>query len=327
MKPINCPVCSKKVTNAQKGVKCDGTCESWFHTRCVGMSEEFYRALSEPDALWLCRSCETLARDGSVIDPNNLFNGKKQKPDKSPTMLMETLSLSKIDVNKADVSNRDIAVSMNAMLCILMDMNKNIAYQSAVHDDLVVSNKKLQGQVDTISQTNTKLVEEHKNIQLRLSKMEQSQLDDECEINGFPETPNENISDIAIQISNVLKCPIAKTDISKIYRTKKAKTDNKARYSSIVVKFTSSETRDKLLASRKAHGKLSYCQLGLQGNHEVHINERLTYHNRNLLWLTRNAALALKYRYVWTKYGVVYMRKNEGSPILRILSPDDLPKK
>ena len=49
-----CGLCHKACTSAQPAVQCDG-CDVWYHTRCMKMKPEIYRALH--NVSWYCISC------------------------------------------------------------------------------------------------------------------------------------------------------------------------------------------------------------------------------------------------------------------------------
>ena len=50
-----CGVCEKAVKWSDKGIACDA-CETWFHTRCIGMCDEIYFSQA-PDISWNCFQC------------------------------------------------------------------------------------------------------------------------------------------------------------------------------------------------------------------------------------------------------------------------------
>ena len=50
-----CGVCTKAVKWTDHGVLCD-SCETWFHTTCIGMCDEIYFSLS-PNISWNCFQC------------------------------------------------------------------------------------------------------------------------------------------------------------------------------------------------------------------------------------------------------------------------------
>jgi hypothetical protein len=53
---VNCPCCDKLVND---GIYCDGVCKSWFHAKCVSLSEEDFSKIQELDdkVKWYCPSC------------------------------------------------------------------------------------------------------------------------------------------------------------------------------------------------------------------------------------------------------------------------------
>ncbi len=53
-----CGDCAKPVKRNQKGIACD-TCDKWYHTKCLRMSDAMYFNLAEDESLpWECRHCE-----------------------------------------------------------------------------------------------------------------------------------------------------------------------------------------------------------------------------------------------------------------------------
>jgi len=50
----------------------------------------------------------------------------------------------------------------------------------------------------------------------------------------------------------------------------------------------------------------------------LYINENLTQARKRLLWLTKQDAKKLKYDYVWTMNGKVYIRKDESSDCISL---------
>ena len=51
-----CGECSKPVKRNQPGVQCD-TCDSWYHTRCKGISNKSYENLANLSTVWICSCC------------------------------------------------------------------------------------------------------------------------------------------------------------------------------------------------------------------------------------------------------------------------------
>ncbi|KAG8245427.1 hypothetical protein J6590_106488 [Homalodisca vitripennis] len=55
----NCAACKSKVYKNSKAVCCNGTCKSWFHIRCVSISDEEYQEYLDigNNGSWLCVNC------------------------------------------------------------------------------------------------------------------------------------------------------------------------------------------------------------------------------------------------------------------------------
>ncbi|BET01137.1 Hypothetical protein NTJ_13954 [Nesidiocoris tenuis] len=312
-KKEQCPVCGEIVTENSRGIQCDGECSNWFHCKCAGVTQSFYDSLTEDD-VWLCSSC-TQDDDGQDNSPN-----AKQTMD----ALTHVLKSSKINIARKDVSNKDLATSINGILSALVEICHSLAFQSDTHDELIKTNKNLTDQLSKISECNERLKNENQSLSWRVNKLEQMQLDAECEIHGFPAAENENLTEIARRICETVKCDHQTNEIVNIYRAKSNPT-RKDRSPPIVIKFKSAEAREKLIQAKKNHGSLQFAALGLEGQGAVYINERLTLYNRNLLWLAKNTR-SIGYKFAWTKNGNIYLRKDENSAARLIRTPDDLPK-
>lgn len=60
--------------------------------------------------------------------------------------------------------------------------------------------------------------------------------------------------------------------------------------------------------------------------HRFYVNERLTRMNRQLFYKAREEALRTRWKYVWTRDGKIFVRKEHGPPRCRIRSDDELVK-
>ena len=57
---------------------------------------------------------------------------------------------------------------------------------------------------------------------------------------------------------------------------------------------------------------------------DVFINEHLSKVNRGLFALATEKKRALNYKFLWTKGGVVHLRKNDDTPIITITTEEDI---
>ena len=79
-----------------------------------------------------------------------------------------------------------------------------------------------------------------------------------------------------------------------------------------VCKFISRKTKYDILNAKKSARDFKI------KDQSVFINEHLSPHNRNLFALAAQKKREYRYKYLWTKEGHVFMRKEERSPVLKI---------
>ncbi|KAJ8737963.1 hypothetical protein PYW08_000558 [Mythimna loreyi] len=146
------------------------------------------------------------------------------------------------------------------------------------------------------------------------------------EIKNVPKIAKESKDDLikmTLCLSNEVGCIITKPDISDIYRVKNIRTSIKN--SPIVVELKSTILKSDFLKSaksfnRKQNGKLCAKHLGFKTdeNTPIYISEQLTARGARLHFLARDLVKSKGYKYCWTAYGKVYVRKNDDSPTIAI---------
>lgn len=65
-----CPVCVKIVSDHEKGLQCESTCERWFHKDCIPLSASAYKAYAEDsNKKWECNrvDCQSSSESSSVV--------------------------------------------------------------------------------------------------------------------------------------------------------------------------------------------------------------------------------------------------------------------
>lgn len=64
-----CGVCTKAVrwSRTRTAIACD-TCDSWYHTDCMGMSSVSYDRLNRSSVSWICAKCDTPNHSSSLLD-------------------------------------------------------------------------------------------------------------------------------------------------------------------------------------------------------------------------------------------------------------------
>lgn len=130
---------------------------------------------------------------------------------------------------------------------------------------------------------------------------------------------------MVICLSETINCQISKKDIKDIYRVRGKKPDHKN--APIIVETHSALLKSDFLKMAKAFNiknktKLCAKHLGLKSREDtpVFLSEHLTAKGSRLHYLARDLARSKEYKFCWTSYGKVYVRKNEQAPIILIRS-------
>lgn len=144
------------------------------------------------------------------------------------------------------------------------------------------------------------------------------------ELKNVPKLPNEtkeNLVGIMLQLATSTGASLSKGEIKDIYRVQGKPDSNK----SIITELSSTIIKNELLRVTKKfnatnkNAKLNASHLGFQNNHSpVFLVEQLTPKASWLYYLARDLARVKGYKYCWTSYGKVYLRKDDSSPIIQL---------
>ena len=196
--------------------------------------------------------------------------------------------------------------------------------------------------INTISQQDTSiknLVKENQALKMETgslkasSQRNQNWLNDleqygrrEClEIRGIPPSPQENTTDLICKVANLAGVEISPADISTSHRIK-PKADTTKFPPAIVAKFVCCDTRDELYRAKGRLGGFTTkdLELGRTSENAIYISESLTDTNRSLFKNALKVRKDLKFKFIWTNYGKVFLRKDEQSQAILIKSKQDL---
>lgn len=152
------------------------------------------------------------------------------------------------------------------------------------------------------------------------------------ELKNVPKKEKEtkqDLIDMVVCLSETIDCKISKGDIKDIYRLRSNKTTQKN--PSIIVETTSALLKADILKMSKSFNirqktKLCAKHLGFKTNEDtpVFLSEHLTAKGSRLHYLARDLAKTRGYKFCWTAYGKVYLRKSEQAPIILIKSENQV---
>ncbi|XP_030025919.1 uncharacterized protein LOC115444322 [Manduca sexta] len=183
--------------------------------------------------------------------------------------------------------------------------------------DLVVENEGLISTVRTLT--------------ARVNQIDQLSRSANLEIQCVPESRSENVFKIVEQLGRTVKCNISENDIQYCSRIAK-KTSQSSRPRSILLKLNSTRLRDALLAAVIKYNrsnpteKLQTRDLGIGGSKSlpVFVSEHLSPEMKSLHAAARQRGRELQYKYVWTRAGRIYMRKEDTSPYIYVKDQETL---
>lgn len=133
----------------------------------------------------------------------------------------------------------------------------------------------------------------------------------------------EDLIDMVLCLTKNINNEIAKPDIRDIYRIKGKRSSSGN--TPIIVEFSSTILKTDVLKMCKAYNtkhktKLCAKHLGLRRDEDnpIFVSEQLTAKGSRLHFLARDLAKSKQYKYCWTAYGKVYVKKQDESPTLVI---------
>lgn len=216
---------------------------------------------------------------------------------------------------------KDKVDELLAMKETIQNMEVSVQVMSEKYDEVL---KQLDGQNKEIKDLKRRIdsmnklhasVEEMSAVREQLNNLEQYSRRNIVEIHGLPYDAKENLMDKLRDVAEALELPApCNNDLEVVHRLP-AKLGN---VPVVLAKFTSRRTRDTWLQKKR----LLRTKRVL--DHEVYIDENLSESNRKLFYDARVRARNLGYRFVWHKYGITYVRKEEGCSTVRISRVADL---
>ncbi|XP_022832947.1 uncharacterized protein LOC111360885 [Spodoptera litura] len=349
MPGVKCGGCGRFIAT-QDGAKCS-KCHDLYHRACVGIAT---KAGIAPN--WRCPECKKhIARDNRTETP---VRGSAQSPPTDgagmSTEAEPDMSRSPSDTASAPLSGLSVAADTNLHAIVVelravrdeirgfrREMEVEMAQLKAALGFCSTRMDGLEARVDKLEQQATaatgstssacleKVVED---LKRELNSRDQDVLANDIEVSNMPETGAENPAHVIKAISHKLGVSINDCDIVSAERvggrqlnvtSSTGPTESRPR--PLVVRLARRDLRDRLLAAARVRRGATTADLGMPGPAQrFFINERLTKVNRQLFRRTRDAALVQKWRFVWTKQGRIFTRKEPGDRAQRIRTDEDL---
>lgn len=344
---------------------CDATSDSDEHINCALCKKAYHSACLpgqvDPDSrlAWRCPLCMNIkARRGgnrddipvrspqtplgkTVLEPNVTARSNKRPalfspPDHtaSAPVTREVIQhmmdgmLAKLQLSMADLLNDKLKPIREE----IQEVKESMSFINDQYEDFIREHRINQERVQALEEQNEKLKSTVKDLSDRINNMEQHARANNLEIQCLPENKNENLFEIASTLGSVVGCDIKKDNI--LHVTRIAKIDKSGtRPRSIVVQCATPKIRDEFLAANikfnrnNPNNKLNSRHLGIEGEIKpIYVMEHLSPYNKQLHAAARIKAKELGFKYVWTRNGKIFMRKNDSSPFCVIYNRNCLDK-
>lgn len=237
----------------------------------------------------------------------------------TPTLLMIYKKLTEIqeDIKAIKEENSEIKKEYE-------EIKKAVQFQSNTIDELTQGNAKLEAKCEEQQYELNTLKARMNNLDEVQDDLNQYQRKYNVEIHGIPEHDDEDLDEVVEELAKVIGVEdIEGNDIDIVHRL-----PSKLYPRPIIVKFKIYNDKKHFYAAR---WKLRNYQKDfdgekLNGAKKVYINENLTSQRRKLFAEVRKRAKQYNWHSAWTLDGKVFLRKEKGGKVHKILQEADLEK-
>lgn len=225
---------------------------------------------------------------------------------------------------REDVKTLVNAEVSTAIQLLKDDFTTTTDFLAAEQSDIKSEIKRRDETIKTLESSNLELQNQIREISGRLSTMEKISRDCNVEVQAVPEKRSENVLTIFKNICETLKVPIVETEIRACRRVSKVNS-NSDRPRNILVTLSSPRQRDLVISAalryNKAHPneKLNSVNAGIIGqSSRIYVNEHLSSDSKKLHASARAFAKEKSYKYVWVRFGRIFVRKADDCDAIQI---------
>ena len=222
----------------------------------------------------------------------------------------------------------------NKMACTIDKIEQSLSFLSDKYHDLLLKVLAMEDFNNELAKENKflkeSLLSSTNNIELMkqdLNNLEQYSRRECLEIRGIPVLPGEKTNEIVRKVGEVIGVPIESSDISTSHRLPANRNNSRNTEPAIIAKFIRRDIRDQLYKARKNLRQITTRDIGIlrTAERKIYIAESLTQANKKLF----NKCLEFKkqqhYKFIWTVYGKIFLRKDVSSPSIGITHIRDIP--
>jgi len=252
-----------------------------WHAKCQKLSKEDVDYLKEFDNIWRCSKCSAAKR---------------------ASLRLET---------QGNSGNTDVFEIKEIILQLKETFQK---FKEDTESNFNNLNSKFNA-IDKIITENNVLKTHIIQLKNKIEIMERRQFSNDIIIDGVPENKTENCTYLVQQICKKLNTNI---NVSMINDCHRIGFYHNARPRRIIVNFINHQDKINILKARQIIRKFSTKYINIQPDMPIYIRENLTTKGNKLFKEARDLKKLLNFQFVWTKNGLVFLRKNESEKIIRV---------
>ncbi|XP_041469857.1 uncharacterized protein LOC121419445 [Lytechinus variegatus] len=207
------------------------------------------------------------------------------------------------------------------------DIVRSLSFLEEKYEEMKVTTERLERENKGLQNENQALKKRVDDLDRQVQDLDQYHRRQNLEIAGIPEEKQENPADVALIISKRIDPDITAGDIDIAHGLGAPKPSAK-HPRPIIVRFTNRRARNAVYDGRKHLRGTTSADLGinLRSTLKIYVNENLVGATRELLGLANGARKDAGYKFLWTYNGKIYVRKDEKSAPVIILSKEDISK-
>ncbi|XP_031334060.1 uncharacterized protein LOC116164073 [Photinus pyralis] len=233
------------------------------------------------------------------------------------------------DKQTSEPSNKDIMNLLRDFMQTQKAREENLNQSiNSCHEKLdanIEELNKINNRLDSYAESLVTLKNESNDLRQRLTsctnemdKLEQYTRRNSLEIHGIPFIKGEDPYLLIQKVASALSIEISKNSIDICHRLPLRSSEATQKPPAIICKFVNRYLKEDILGKRKVMRNLSTTDIGFTTADTIYINENLTTHRRQLLYKARQLQKELHFKFLWTKNGNIFARKDEKSPVTEV---------
>lgn len=360
-KMTHCNVC-KNTVEQNTFLQCR-QCKLKYHYKCLNIKSAQFASLSkEHQSSWICPACNNVTRRykpncGTPVESQldmscdnlELDSTGPSSQHNNATQALSLENISRLLDTKLESSFQAFAQSFRTSLrqdiidIVHKEMTPVIQCVkdefTSTTDFICEEQRRLKTEIENKEKFIKKL--ETENIQLqasvnklgeKLAVIEKTSRACNVELQAVPEANNENVLALFKKLCSVLNVPIDDSSIRCCHRVARMDQNSK-RPRNILVSLSSTYQRDQILSAAYRYNKLhrndllGSTHLGISGEHRrVFVTEHLSPSMKSLYAESRRLAKEFNYKFVWVRYGKIFVRRDDTSSPIHIKTNESLKK-